>query len=102
MIRSAARSRTRSSSRSKGLVRKSSAPASIPSTRSSFWARAVSRMVTTYPVRWDPRMRRMSSSPSSPGIIQSVMTIGVSPASNNCHASAPSWAAVTSYPHFWR
>ena len=44
MIRSPARNRTRSSSRSNGLVRKSSAPASIPSTRSSFWDFAVRSM----------------------------------------------------------
>lgn len=34
--------------------------------------------------------------------VQSVTTTGKSPAANSRHASAPSAAAVTSYPHFCR
>src|ERR1700678_1277853 len=47
-------------------------------------------------------MRRISPEPSISGIIQSVMTIGKRSFSNRRHASAPSCAGVTSYPHFSR
>src|SRR5262245_2407566 len=44
-------------------------------------------------------MRRISSTPSSRGIIQSVTTRGKSPASKRRQAASPSAAVVTWWPH---
>jgi hypothetical protein len=59
---------------STGLVRKSSAPASSPFTRSDGWSSAVTMITGMCRVRGSALSRRQTSKPSMPGIITSSRT----------------------------
>ena len=81
---------------STGLVRKSSAPASSPLTRSAGWSSAVTMMTGICCVRGSAFSRRQTSNPSMPGIITSSRTTSARSRVQICRASGPLRAVRTS------
>ncbi len=69
------RTRAMSATSSIGFVRKSSAPASSPATRSAGWSSAVTMTTGIWAVSGSPLMRLQTSSPSICGIITSRSTM---------------------------
>ncbi len=79
-----------------GLVRKSSAPASSPRTRSSNWSRAVTMMTGICCVVASALRRLHTSMPSMPGIITSSSTMSGLARCTASSASTPFMAVTTS------
>src|SRR5712692_826188 len=79
-----------------GLVRKSSAPASSPRTRSDGWSSAVTITTGMWWVAGLALSRRHTSKPSMSGIITSSSTMSHCPRSQIASASAPPTAVTTS------
>src|SRR6185437_3806201 len=79
-----------------GLVRKSSAPASKPFTRSEGWSSAVTITTGIWWVSGLALSLRQTSKPSMSGIITSSSTMSHSARSHTASASSPSWAVMTS------
>ena len=75
LSRASDRTRAISAISSTGLVRKSSAPASRPRTRSAGRSSAVTRMIGRWAVSGAALNRRQTSKPSMPGIITSRRTM---------------------------
>lgn len=81
---------------STGLVRKSSAPACRPLTRSDGWSSAVIITTGTWAVRPSALRRRHTSNPSISGIITSSRTMSIWPSAQIARASRPDEAVLTS------
>src|ERR1043166_5897642 len=94
--RTSERTRASSAMSETGLVRKSSAPASSPCTRSAGWSSAVTITTGMWCVSGLAFSRRQTSKPSISGIITSSSTMSHCARSQIAIASAPDIAVVTS------
>src|SRR6185312_15269224 len=90
------RTRANRAASSTGLVRKSSAPASRPATRSLGWSSAVTMITGTWAVFGLDLMRRQASKPSMPGIITSSRMMSGEHSSVLAMASMPLKPVTTS------
>src|ERR1700693_227613 len=90
------RTRATSAMSETGLVRKSSAPASKPRTRSEGWSSAVIMMIGIWCVAGSALSRRHTSKPSRSGINTSSSTISHIPRWQIASASGPLSATTTS------
>ena len=93
--RSRVRTRASSSARSTGLVRKSSAPASSPRSRSVASSRAVTSMIGIIAVEGTVFSRRVTASPFMPGMRTSSRMRSGGAAATEASALAPSTASAT-------
>ena len=96
LSRASERTRAISASSGIGLVRKSSAPASSPRTRSAVWSSAVTITTGMWCVAGLLFSRRQTSNPSMSGIITSSRTRSHSARSQIASASLPLIAVTTS------
>ena len=94
--RTSERTRATSAMSDTGLVRKSSAPASRPLTRSEAWSSAVTMTTGRWCVAGLALSRRQTSNPSMSGIITSSSTMSHSARSHTASASWPLSAVMTS------
>ncbi len=94
--RTSERTRAMSTMSDTGLVRKSSAPASRPLTRSAAWSSAVTMTTGRWRVAALALSRRHTSKPSMSGIITSSSTMSHSPRPQMASASRPLSAVMTS------
>src|SRR5262249_3027968 len=94
--RASERTRAISATSETGLVRKSSAPASRPRTRSDGWSSAVTMTTGMWWVASPALRRRQTSKASMSGIITSRSTMSQSARSQTASASAPLMAVSTS------
>src|SRR5215467_4256200 len=94
--RASERTRAISAMSETGLVRKSSAPASRPRTRSDGWSSAVTITTGMWWVANPALRRRHTSKPSMSGIITSSSTMSQSARSQTASASVPLMAVTTS------
>ena len=96
LSRDSERTRAISATSDTGLVRKSSAPASSPFTRSDGWSSAVTMTTGMWWVARLALSRRQTSKPSMSGIITSSRTMSHSAFSQIASASTPLMAVTTS------
>src|SRR5579864_8598846 len=94
--RASERTRDTSCTSVTGLVRKSSAPASRPRTRSDGWSSAVTMTTGMWWVNGLDLSLRQTSKPSMSGIITSSSTMSHSARSQRSKACSPLWAVMTS------
>ncbi|MEA2871111.1 MAG: hypothetical protein QOH67_1087, partial [Hyphomicrobiales bacterium] len=96
LSRTSERTRASSAMSDTGFVRKSSAPASRPRTRSDGWSSAVTITTGMWCVTGFAFSRRHTSKPSISGIITSSSTMSHCARSQSASASAPELAVETS------